>query len=65
MARAPDIRPWVYKAEEDFRAALTLARKRGTSGFRVANRGGAEYAEGKSNGDIILNKPFANSASLW
>ncbi len=28
MARKPDIRPWVYKAEEDYRAALTLARKR-------------------------------------
>jgi HEPN domain-containing protein len=28
MARNPDIRPWVYKAEEDYRAALTLARKR-------------------------------------
>lgn len=28
MARRGDIRPWVYKAEEDYRAALTLARKR-------------------------------------
>jgi HEPN domain-containing protein len=28
MARKPDIRPWIYKAEEDYRAALTLARKR-------------------------------------
>jgi HEPN domain-containing protein len=28
MAQKPDIRPWVYKAEEDYRAALTLARKR-------------------------------------
>lgn len=28
MARKPDIRSWVYKAEEDYRAALTLARKR-------------------------------------
>src|SRR5438093_5739366 len=28
MARKPDIRPRVYKAEEDYRAALTLARKR-------------------------------------
>ena len=28
MAQTPDIRPWVYKAEEDYRAALTLARKR-------------------------------------
>jgi HEPN domain-containing protein len=28
MARKPDIRPWVYKAEEDYRAALTLVRKR-------------------------------------
>jgi hypothetical protein len=37
----------------------------GSSGFRVAHRGGAEYAEKKSNEDIILNKPSANSASLW
>ena len=28
MGRKADIRPWVYKAEEDYRAALTLARKR-------------------------------------
>jgi HEPN domain-containing protein len=28
MGRKVDIRPWVYKAEEDYRAALTLARKR-------------------------------------
>ena len=28
MAQRPDIRPWIYKAEEDYRAALTLARKR-------------------------------------
>ena len=28
MARKPDIRPWIYKAEEDYRATLTLARKR-------------------------------------
>ena len=28
MARRSDIRPWIYKAEEDYRAALTLARKR-------------------------------------
>lgn len=28
MARKRDIRPWIYKAEEDYRAALTLARKR-------------------------------------
>jgi len=28
MARRVDIRPWIYKAEEDYRAALTLARKR-------------------------------------
>ena len=28
MARKADIRPWIYKAEEDYRAALTLARKR-------------------------------------
>jgi hypothetical protein len=28
MARKPDIRPWIYKAEEDYRAALTLAQKR-------------------------------------
>jgi len=28
MAQKPDIRPWIYKAEEDYRAALTLARKR-------------------------------------
>ena len=28
MARQPDIHPWIYKAEEDYRATLTLARKR-------------------------------------
>lgn len=28
MVRQADIRPWVYKAEEDYRAALTLAWKR-------------------------------------
>jgi len=28
MAQKPDIRPWIYKAEEDDRAVLTLARKR-------------------------------------
>ena len=28
MAQKPDIRPWVYKAEEDYRTALTLVRKR-------------------------------------
>jgi HEPN domain-containing protein len=28
MAQKPDIHPWIYKAEEDYRAALTLARKR-------------------------------------
>ena len=28
MARQPDIQPWIYKAEEDYRATLTLARKR-------------------------------------
>ena len=28
MAQKPDIRPWVYKAEEDYRTALTLVRIR-------------------------------------
>ncbi|MGZ8425380.1 MAG: HEPN domain-containing protein [Candidatus Binatia bacterium] len=28
MAQKPDIRPRVYKAEEDYRTALTLVRKR-------------------------------------
>ena len=28
MGRRADIHPWIYKAEEDYRAALTLARKR-------------------------------------
>ena len=28
MARQPDIHPWIYKAEEDYRATLTLSRKR-------------------------------------
>ena len=37
----------------------------GPSGLRVATHGSAEYAERKLNEEIILNKPSANSASLW
>src|SRR5437899_10028297 len=37
----------------------------GSSGFRVAHRGGSEAAEREWNEDMILNKPSAKSASLW